>query len=353
MNTPKYIIDTGKIKNNYLSLSNCFPGAFIAYSYKTNTHPSIIRTLANLGSGFVASSLMEYQVLLKLGIEPDKIIYHAAAQTDDSIDALLSRSPYLTMLSSYNDYERFLGRISATRLSQRSNLGLRINFRTSRDSSVDHHVTSNKFGLIHSEISEILNNKRLDRAKITTLGFHLGTNIMDSEEYLEALDILTVLSDGIDRICCFNIGGGFPCQTVLAEYSQTITELVDPILEYIRSRNPTIKLIVEPGRSLVEDACRVLATIISINRNWIILDIASNFLVPLTNANYIVKTVPGEYLYNFGGNLCYDGDIIALNIQSQELHVGDMIEIANVGAYTYSFRSQFGNPDPEIEVVEE
>ena len=41
--TPLFVIDLDKIKENFLRFKKAFPESIIAYSYKTNYYPEIIK----------------------------------------------------------------------------------------------------------------------------------------------------------------------------------------------------------------------------------------------------------------------------------------------------------------------
>ena len=50
--------------------------SIIGYSYKTNYLPSLIKEMSNLGAYAEVVSRLEYDLALKIGVKPNKIIFN-------------------------------------------------------------------------------------------------------------------------------------------------------------------------------------------------------------------------------------------------------------------------------------
>src|ERR1700749_1719402 len=73
--TPYFLFSKKKIEENYHMYKRFFPMATIQYAMKANSELEILEILDNLGSGFEVASKYELEILKKLKIAPDKIVY--------------------------------------------------------------------------------------------------------------------------------------------------------------------------------------------------------------------------------------------------------------------------------------
>ena len=178
------------------------------------------------------------------------------------------------------------------------------------------------------------------------LATHIGTNQFDPKDYRKVYSKLRDVGDSETII--INIGGGFPSNSNLTKNGLTLD---DYSAELVNDGCDFETLSIEPGRCLVEDACECISTVVGKVRNNIILNISSNFIPPLANADYHIQTPTGKNKYNFCGRLCFGADIIANDVLSKSLDIGDTIIVGNAGAYTYGMRGVMGYDDPTIIVT--
>ena len=73
--TPNIFIDLRTIKKNFLQLKDLFPYAYIYYAVKSNPGVPVIKLLRDLGSNFDIASRYELDMVLDLGVSPDKLSY--------------------------------------------------------------------------------------------------------------------------------------------------------------------------------------------------------------------------------------------------------------------------------------
>lgn len=121
-------------------------------------------------------------------------------------------------------------------------------------------ASNHKFGVPIAEALEIYNRvKASANLKVKGISCHLGSNISQLEPFLEARDKLLHLADELrqeSKICVehINLGGGFPVQA-----GEEITTWIEKIAAPITERG--LKLILEPGRSLIADAGVLLTSV--------------------------------------------------------------------------------------------
>ena len=219
--------------------------------------------------------------------------------------------------------------------------------------------------------------------KIKGISCHLGSNINQLEPFIEARDKLLHLADTLrqeSRICVehINLGGGFAAQTAdsnidFFDIPQWMEKLSKPITER------GLKLILEPGRSLVGDAGVLLSKVeyiktisqketsgtisprsssfISANplhhpknvcstRTFAIVDAGFNdfsrtalygqqhAIVPTQLKHQDQTNVATEFKYDVTGPICETTDIFFKDlVLNQKLEADDYIIIADAGAY--------------------
>ncbi|XP_072288996.1 ornithine decarboxylase-like [Eucyclogobius newberryi] len=72
---PFYVCDLDEVCEKHLRWRNLLPRATPFYAVKCNDTPAVLRTLAALGTGFDCASKREMELVLSLGVSPDRIIY--------------------------------------------------------------------------------------------------------------------------------------------------------------------------------------------------------------------------------------------------------------------------------------
>lgn len=73
-----YILNMKKLRDNYQKIYHAFKSKYknfvIGYSYKTNYLPILCKELSVLGAHAEVVSRLEYDLAIKIGVEPEKII---------------------------------------------------------------------------------------------------------------------------------------------------------------------------------------------------------------------------------------------------------------------------------------
>ena len=85
--TPFMVIRRSVLKKQYQRFRKCLPEVTPYYALKANPNPRVIKTFANLGAGFDVASAWEMKLALRLGADPNKIIF---ANTIKSVEDLIA-----------------------------------------------------------------------------------------------------------------------------------------------------------------------------------------------------------------------------------------------------------------------
>jgi len=73
--TPLFIISKSGLIDQVKRFKSLLPGVKPFYAVKANSHPLILRTLAEYGIGFDVASIQEMKMVLDLGVEPERIVF--------------------------------------------------------------------------------------------------------------------------------------------------------------------------------------------------------------------------------------------------------------------------------------
>lgn len=352
--TPFYLYSENIISENYLSYSDNLKdiSSTICYSVKANSNLSILSILAKLGAGFDIVSGGELTRVLKSGGDPKKVVFSGVGKTDDEIIYALEKNIMCFNIESDEELN------TVDKIAQKMNTTANISIRVNPEINVDTHpyittgMKDNKFGIEQAQIVSLYKKaSSLKGIKIIGIDYHIGSQIMQLEPYLESLAKILNIIDELDKMNIklnhIDIGGGLG---ISYENEDVIPKktLMDETLRLIGRRK--LSLIIEPGRSIVGESGILVSKIINIKRsttkNFAIVDAGMNDLIrpPLYNAYHSIKEVSknstNKMVYDVVGPICETADFLGKN---RELSImkGDCIIVENVGAYGFSLASNY------------
>jgi ornithine decarboxylase len=206
--------------------------------------------LAELGTGFDCASKAEIEQVLKMNIEPDRIIYAQPCKTNSYVRYAASHGVKQMTFDNADELYKI------KKLYPRSELFLRI----STDDSSSLCRLSLKFGAAMDTTEELLAlAKELD-LNIVGVSFHVGSGASDPSAFLKAVQDARAV---FDQAHCYgfnmrtlDVGGGFSSDT----FEAMAAVLRDALDEYMPAH---INIIGEPGRYYVASAFTLAAHIIA------------------------------------------------------------------------------------------
>jgi diaminopimelate decarboxylase len=194
---------------------------------------------------------------------------------------------------------------------------------------------------------------------------HIGSQILDVEPYLEALDAVLGM---VDRLAAegigmgyLDLGGGFGV-AYGREEGLPLEVLAREVVGRLRGRG--LRLLVEPGRSVVGEAgvllTRVLHTKVAGGKTFVITDGGMTELLRPSHYggwHFItpVRTREGAPVgpVDVVGPVCESGDFLALNRELPLPLSGDLLAVATAGAYGFSMASNYNARRRPAEVLVE
>ena len=361
--TPSYVYSESLIKQNLEEYtSSVRKEDKICYAVKSNSNLSILKLLADNGSGFDVVSGYELQRCLIAGADPKKIIFSGVGKTEKEISLALQNKIFSINIESESELERII-RISET-LEIKADCFIRLNPEISSESHpyIQTALKSSKFGVDTDtaiRIAKLI--KESKQVNLIGIASHIGSQISKESLVLENLDsllnVLKILEKNDQKINFVDIGGGFGI-TYKDEKNLSPSKLLPKIIDKV---GQNINIILEPGRSISGKAGILITKTEYIkeskDQNFIVVDAGMNDLMrpSLYEAWHKIEPVvesksPTENSYQLVGPICESADQFG-----EGLHIavnqGDLIAIFDTGAYGFSMASNYNTRTKPAEVL--
>jgi ornithine decarboxylase len=226
---------------------------------------------------------------------------------------------------------------------------------------------NSKFGFPHSRVSDLI--WREPPYRIYGIAFHVGSDCSSRIPYQSAFDtVRNFLVDFSNRPDIFvpellDIGGGF-------SGSSRNDDFFRELAPYIRKQTeelPFQKVIAEPGRFFAEETCTLQVPVIGkkhlpSGKHCLTLDDSVYGMfsgVLFDGFKPVFKCITRESWahssqFTLFGRTCDSADKIAEDVWlPDDIREGDILEVKNIGAYSWVSASEFnGFPLPPVEIVE-
>lgn len=359
--TPNIFIDLRTIKKNFLQLKDLFPYAYIYYAVKSNPGVPVIKLLRDLGSNFDIASRYELDMVLDLGVSPDKLSYGNTIKKAADIKYFYEKGVRMFATDSKEDLKNIAREAPGSRIYVR--------ILVENASSADWPL-SRKFGCHPDMAYDLLVLARDLGLTPYGISFHPGSQQRDIGSWNDAIAKTKYLFESLEdeeniKLSMINMGGGFP-----AHYIQPTNELKDYASEIYRYLHDDFGedipgIILEPGRSLVGDSGVLTSEVVLISRKnntalhrWVYLDTGKfNGLIETLEESikYPVITEKdggreGEVI--LAGPTCDSADIMYEDTKYRlpvDLKIGDKVYWLSTGAYTSTYASVEFNGFPPIQ----
>lgn len=367
--TPLYIYDFDYIKSRYLALKNAFSArkSLVCFAVKANSNLSVLKFLANLGSGFDCVSIGEVRRALLAGANAYKIIFSGVGKKDEELKEALQNNILMINLESPAEMLRLEN--IAKELKKQARISIRVN--PNVDAKTHPYISTglneNKFGVEISEAKKMyLYAKKSEWLQPYGIHFHIGSQLTDLAPIIDAANIVSNIMSELKAleidIKFFDVGGGIG---VVYENENEISlyDYAQGILGALKGQDVTV--ICEPGRFLTANAgvflTKVLYQKLNSKKRFVIVDGAMNDLIrpSLYNAHHGISVVSkqnGEIsnensVQNLNeiskadvvGPICESSDFLAKNVDLPELKNGDLLLVKSAGAYGFSMSSNYNS----------
>jgi diaminopimelate decarboxylase/aspartate kinase len=354
----RYVYDLATVRKRARGLRAALPavGRFY-YSMKANPHPAILEALRAEGFGIECVSIEEVETArARLGADapllftpnfcaPDEYVRAAALGAELTVDG-----PQLC-----EDPRGILrGRDVAVRLDPGWGAGHHPKVRTGGPSS--------KFGHPVEEFDGLRAVLDAAAARIVGLHAHLGSGILDPGAWSSLARLLAALATRAGPgLRWINLGGGFGVPERPGQPALDL-EAVQAGLAPVAQALPGIELRLEPGRYLVAEAGVLLAPVTQVRRKGptVFVGVATGMNSLIRPALYgawhpIVNLtrhpMRPDVFAQVVGPICESSDVLGRDRWLAAPAPGDVLLVANAGAYGHAMASHYNLRPPAEEAV--
>jgi bifunctional diaminopimelate decarboxylase / aspartate kinase len=349
----RYVYDLSTVRARARALvENLSAVSRIHYAMKANSHPDVLRTIADAGLAMECVSAAEVRrVRDVLGADVPILFTPNFCPIGEYEEAFEAGAEVTVDGPHIFDQASFAGREIAVRVDPGGGMG--------------HHekvVTAGahaKFGHAAADLSVFQAAAKAAGATVTGLHSHVGSGILDPGAWGRTLQGLLRLRDELPDLQWIDVGGGLGVVERPGQQPLDLTAVNEGLLALAEGLG--VQLRMEPGRYLVSEGGVLLAPVTQVRSKgevaFVGLATGMNSLIRpalygawhgIHNLSRIDDPVAGYA--HVVGPICETGDILGRDRPLPATEPGDVILIENAGAYGRVMSSSYNLRPPADEV---
>jgi diaminopimelate decarboxylase len=378
--TPLYIYSQRTLTDHFQKLDRALAPLdhLICYAMKANSNAAVMRTLANLGSGFDVVSEGELRRVIAAGGDARRCVFAGVGKTEQEIEFALRRGIYSFNVESEAELAR-INRVAA-RLRKIAPVAVRVN--PNVDAHTHAKITTgtyeNKFGIAFEQVEGVYARaSKLRHLRLRGVQMHIGSQLTQVKPFELAVKKVLPLAARLTakyHFEFFSIGGGLgiiydpalesgspqwwqspKARNLLtpARYAETLVPLLRPL---------GLRILLEPGRFIVGNAGILVTRVEYVKRtgrkNFVIVDAAMNDLIRPAFYDSYHQIVPvarnGSHALissDVVGPICESGDYFAKDRPLPKVGEGDHLALLSAGAYGFVMASNYNSRGLAAEVL--
>ena len=377
--TPLYVYSQHTLTDHFQKLDRALAPLdhLVCFAMKANSNLAVMRTFANLDSGFDVVSEGELRRVIAAGGDPAKCVFAGVGKTEREIEFALRKGIYSFNVESEPELHR-INRVAA-RLKKIAPVAVRVN--PNVDAHTHAKITTgtyeNKFGIAIEQVEGVYARaSKLKNLRLRGLQMHIGSQLTETRPFeLAVKKVLPLVAKLAARYDFefFSIGGGLGiiyeralesgaaawwksagAKRILtpASYANTLVPLLEPL---------HLKILIEPGRFIAGNAGILVTRVEYVKRtgtkNFVIVDAAMNDLirpafydsyheiVPLIRRGGV--PIPSDVV----GPICESGDFFCKDRPLPRVGEGDYLALLSAGAYGSVMASNYNTRGLAAEVL--
>jgi diaminopimelate decarboxylase len=373
--TPTYVYSKAALLANFAAYADACAGrdALVCYAMKANSNLAILDLLARQGAGFDIVSGGELLRVLAAGGDPGKVIFSGVGKSVDEMRLALSHDILCFNVESIPELHR-LNEVAGS-MGKKARISLRVN--PNVDAKTHPYIATglkaNKFGVAFDDALDTYRTAaKLPHLNVSGIDCHIGSQLLDDAPLLEALDRLIELIDQLGaegiELHHLDMGGG-----IGIDYRDADDAAPVPVGTYLgrvfaridawraeRHNGKPIKVIFEPGRSIVGDTGVLLTKVEFLKhgeeKNFCIVDAAMNDMArpalyqAWMDMQPVVQGSAAAAEFDVVGPICESGDWLARD-RSLAVAAGDLLVMHTAGAYGMTMASNYNTRGRAAEVI--
>ncbi len=330
----------------------------IHYAMKANPHASVLQAVRDEGVEFECVARNEIERVLGLfpQLDPRRVLYTPNFAAREEYAWALERGVQVTVDNLYALSEwRSLFR----------NREIFVRVDTGVGAGHHHHVRTAgahaKFGIPVADLERLVREADDAGARVVGLQAHVGSGIFDITTWQRTARQLAGLAQRFDAVRVIDVGGGLGVPERSEQPGLDLAKL-DTLLAAVRAEHPRLEFWLEPGRYLAAPAGVLLARVTQLKSKG-----GVRYVGVATGMNSLIRpALYGAYheianltrleeaateLVNVVGPICESADVLGHDRLLPPTREGDVILIANAGAYGHCMSSHYNLRDPAEELV--
>jgi diaminopimelate decarboxylase len=353
--TPLHVYSRAAVEEAYRGYARAFAAVphRICYALKANACGGLLKVLAGLGAGADVVSGGELKAALRAGFPPSSIVFSGVGKTDEEIALGVT-----SRIGEFNaESEEEVARID--RAASAAGTVARMTLRVNPDVDARSHpyvstgLRDSKFGVELAEAPGVLERaRRLPGVRVVGVQCHIGSQITDLSAIGQAAESLSHLARRLlgqgHPLDTIDVGGGLGVDYE-GDGAPGPADLAAQVLPALHGL--PLRLLLEPGRSLVASAGVLLARVLYVkrrpDRTFVIVDAGMNDLLrpSLYAAFHRIEPVslrPGPPApVDVVGPVCEAGDFLARGRPLPPVEPGDLLTVFDTGAYGAAMSSNY------------
>jgi bifunctional diaminopimelate decarboxylase / aspartate kinase len=329
-----------------------------AYAMKANWHPEILRKIyaAGLTLECVSQGELEHAFSCVPALDHDRVLFTPNFAPRAEYEFGFAKGVRVTLdnlypLKMWPDV--FRGREIFLRIDPGVGRGHHSHVRTAG--------VHTKFGIPLSEIDELAALAQAAGVRVTGLHAHTGSGIFDVANWTDTGASLAQLAKRFPQVRVIDLGGGIGVPDQLG-HSELDLDVLDRGVGTLAREFPHIEFWMEPGRFLVAKAGVLVAVVTQLKGKgdvqYVGIATGMNSLIrpALYGAHHDIRNLsrlgdPMSHRVNVVGPICESADQLGSDRWLPRTEEGDVILIANCGAYGYAMASNYNRRPPAREFM--
>jgi len=352
-----FIYDLAAVRSAARSVRELSSVARVHYSMKANPHPELLRALRAEDIEFECVSRGEVERLLELfpDLEPRRILYTPNFAPRAEYAWALERGVQVTIDNGYVLAawpELLAGHEVFVRVDTGVGRGHHTHVRTAGSRS--------KFGIPIPELPAFARAARDAQVQVVGLHAHVGSGVFDVTSWPHTAQLLAAAAASFAELRVIDVGGGL---AVPERADQPPVDLgkLDALLGSVRAAHPALEIWLEPGRYLVAAAAVLLARVTQLKEKGEV-----RFVGVATGMNSLIRPAlygsyheianltrvdePPTEVVSIVGPICESADVLGHDRLLPPSREGDVLVIANAGAYGRVMSSEYNLRPPAVEL---
>jgi diaminopimelate decarboxylase len=365
--TPLFVYDEAHLRSRCREAVSAFGDDAVIYATKAFLCGAMARLAHEEGLLLDVATGGELFVALHAGVPADRCVMHGNNKSVGELREAITAGVRHLVVDSFDELDRIDALHSAGLPAPRVQLRITPGVYVHTHEYVSTGQNDSKFGfnLANGDAQRAVERARASNSlKLVGLHCHIGSNVFETENFTKAAEVMVRFANEC-RLPELTLGGGLGVAYLNGERAPTITEWANALRAATKQLQGGVKVMVEPGRSIVAAAALTLYEVGTVKqipgvRTYVAVDggMSDNPRPVLYGSGYEAfvpsrtdadRTMGARIV----GKHCESGDVlISEAVLPADIRVGDVIATPVTGAYGHSMGSNYNKvPRPAVVFV--